>query len=706
MKRPSACLLACLALALFPSFPTAADEHSFPLVTPGGRLVLENQAGTVTLSQVEAAGADHPRSWLEKQSPVPLWTITVLDSGKTRHALTALDGKATVRESSENQLVLEWKDLQPGNLRVLAAVTARENQYEWNIEFEVKDSGYTLWDAVYPEIGPLALSEKVHSIIPYGWGVLHENLQNRRWEGVYPSASWAMPFVSVSDGDTGVYLGVHESAGYPFTFFVGKRPDQPAAGLGVRHTVENAGKATRYRLPYAVTTTLFLGDWYESARLNREGAAKTPWGGIPSLAERQDIPQWLSDTDLWYIGSCEDESSAGQVIAFAKYFAVPVSAHIYQWHQIPFDDHYPEYFPAKPGFKSAVEKVQQAGIAVMPYINGRLWDPATESWKNQKAETACAIDEKGEKYVEVYGSKVPLSPMCPFTELWKTTVINLVDRLLNEVGVKAVYIDQISAAAAKPCFAEGHGHPLGGGTYWIQGYRDLLRRCRQVQPAGTALTTEENADPWNDLLHAWLMVNTREDGGEIVPLYPAVYGGRAVSFGFQYIQGEDFTYRYPFRLKMARAFVFGSQLGWVGAQVLQESSKAEAEFLKALCQARHASRDALQFGELLPPVPMEGDGTVSWTDANNATHTQPAVLASAWRTPAGGVKIALTNVADEERTVILTLDRRHLGKDGGQSLQLLSEDKTHTVAIQAKEPGRWRGEVTLPPRSARVFLAR
>lgn len=202
------------------------------------------------------------------------------------------------------------------------------------------------------------------------------------------------------------------------------------------------------------------------------------------------------------------------------------------------------------------------------------------------------------------------------------------------------------------------------------------------------------------------MVNTREDGGEIVPLYPAVYGGRAVSFGFQYIQGEDFTYRYPFRLKMARAFVFGSQLGWVGAQVLQESSKAEAEFLKALCQARHASRDALQFGELLPPVPMEGDGTVSWTDANNATHTQPAVLASAWRTPAGGVKIALTNVADEERTVILTLDRRHLGKDGGQSLQLLSEDKTHTVAIQAKEPGRWRGEVTLPPRSARVFLAR
>ncbi|MFB3788017.1 MAG: DUF6259 domain-containing protein [bacterium] len=706
MKRPTILILTLFVFSSCSNYLSAADKPLVPLITPGGKLVLENQDGIVSFNQVEAAGLEHPRMWIAQQPPVPLWTITVLAPDKTPHALTALDGKATVRESSENQLILEWKDLQPGNLRVLAAVSAHDNQYEWTIEFEVKDSGYTLWDVVYPEIGPLALTGNVHSIIPYGWGVLHGDLSARRWEGVYPSASWAMPFVSVSDGETGVYLGVHESAGFPFTFLVGKPPHQPAASLGVRHTVENAGKATRCQLPYTVTTALFPGDWYESARIYRAGAVKSPWGGIPTLAERKDIPQWLSDTDLWYIGACEDEASANQVIAFAQYFQVPVSAHIYQWHRIPFDDHYPEYFPAKPGFKSAVEKVQQAGIAVMPYINGRLWDPATESWKNQKAETACAINEKGEKYVEVYGSKVPLSPMCPFTELWKTTVTNLVDRLLNEVGVKAVYIDQISAAAAKPCFAEGHGHPLGGGTYWIQGYRDLLERCRQVQPKGTALTTEENADPWNDLLHAWLMVNTREDGGEIVPLYPAVYGGRAISFGFQYIQGDDFTYRYPFRLKMAQAFVFGSQLGWVGAQVLQESSKAEAEFLKALCLARHASRDALQFGELLPPLALEGGGTVSWTDADNATHTQPAVLASAWRAPAGDVKIALTNVADDERTVTLTLDRRHLDKDGGQSLQLLSEDKTLTVAFKPGENDRWRGEVTLPPRGARVYLAR
>ncbi|HOJ58845.1 MAG TPA: DUF6259 domain-containing protein [bacterium] len=705
MKRPPVGLLAFFVLAVSPAMLLAGEENLVPLATSGGRLIFDIQEGIALLKQAEAAGGEPTRAWIDGLPPVPLWTLTILDSNKNPHTVTALDGQPAVHASSGMQLVLEWVGIQPGNLRVLSTVVVRENQYDWHIEFELRDPGYTLWDFIYPEIGPLALTENDHAIVPYGWGVLHGNPRGRRSGGVYPSASWAMPFAAVSDGTTGMYLGVHESAGYFFTFFVGKRQGHEDASLGVRHAVENMGHATRWRMPYAVTTVLFPGDWYESARIYHAAAKKTPWGNIPPLAERADIPRWLLDTDLWFVGSCHDEATANQVIEFADYFQVPVSAHIYQWHEIPFDDHYPEYFPAKPGFQQAVEKVQQAGIAVMPYINGRLWDPATESWKHQNAETACAIGENGEKYIEVYGSKVPLSPMCPFTELWKTTVTNLVDRLLNEVSVKAVYIDQISAAAAKPCFAEGHGHPLGGGTYWIQGYRDLLQRCRRIQPPGTALTTEENADPWNDQLHAWLMVNTREEGGEIVPLYPAVYGGRAISFGFQYIQGDDFTYRFPFRLKMARAFVFGSQLGWVGTQVLQEANQAEARYLKALCQARHASRDALQFGELLPPLALEGGGTVSWTDANYTSHTQPAVWGTAWRTPAGKLKIAFTNVADEERTVTFSLDSRHIREFPDKSMHLLAEDKTIVVTCKSHQPGLWQGAVTLPPRSARVLAA-
>ncbi len=681
-----------------------AVEHPYSIASDSARISFHQNEKGLALDQVEFLQENFQRKWIAEKEGVPLWSITILDTEKKQHTVTALNATAALCSVLDDPLRMEWKGIQPGNLQVLATVEKKNEVFEWSLEFEVKEPGFTLWDAVYPEIGPLQVSEAIHGIVPYGWGLVHGDLENWRSGGVYPSASMAMPFVGVSDGQSGIYLGAHDPAGHPFTLFVGKRWEGKAASLGIRHDVEGMGKTTHYRLPYTITTTLFPGDWYECAQIYREAALQTEWGKIPSLSDRNDIPPWMKDTDLWYIGACHDEATANQVIAFATYFEVPTSAHIYQWHEIPFDDHYPEYFPAKPGFQKAVEKVQQAGIAVMPYINGRLWDSSTDSWRDRHAEEACSIDEKGEKYIEIYGSKVPLSPMCPFTELWKNTVTHLVDRLLNECKVKAVYIDQISAAAAKRCFAENHGHPIGGGTYWIQGYRDLIRRCQKVMPPDTALTTEENADPWNDLLQAWLLVNTPEKAGELVPIYPAVYGGRAISFGFQYIHGDDFTYKYPFRLKMARAFVFGSQLGWVGSQVFEASNLGEAECLKNLCLARHASRDALQFGTLLAPVGLSDFGTVKWIDGENQSNEQPAVLASVWSTPKQIRKIVLANVADEERKGTLTLDKRHGGSSAAASIQLVSEDGKIRVALNRQTDDKWQGTVSIPARGAVVYV--
>lgn len=693
-----------LFCALF-TLTAAAEETVYTIESNTARMSFAKTAeGAALISLSPKTGiSDTPSSWIDEKATVPLWTITLLNPAREKTTVTALSGSATVFKIAKNQILLEWPKILPGQVRVQATIAARNDEFIWTIYFETKEPGYTLWNVTYPEIGPLTPAENLHSITTNCWGVLQKNIQNWQYSATYPSATRSMPFIAVSDGKTGVYAGVHDRKGYPFDLFAGGRPNEKNITLGIRHDVIDAGKATYYYLPYPVSTTLFTGDWYECARIYREAAKQTPWGDIPSLSGRKDIPQWLLDTDLWFCGACENDQTADQLLAFAQYFDVPTSAHIYTWHEIPFDDHYPEYFPAKPGFKAAVEKVQKAGIAVMPYINGRLWDSSTDSWKNEKADTACAIDEKGEKYVEVYGSKVPLSPMCPSTELWKNTVTHLVDRLLNEIGVKAVYIDQISAASAKRCYAENHGHSVGGGTYWIQGYRDLLQRCRRVQPPDSALTTEENADPWNDLLQAWLLVNTPETAGEIVPLYPAVYGGRTISFGFQYIQGNDLPAKYPFRLKMARAFIFGSQLGWVGAQILDATYAQEAEFLKTLCKARHGSRDALQFGELLPPLEMEGAGSVSWTKEKDQ-FTQPAVLATVWLTLENLRKIAIANVADEERSVTLNLDSRHTGTEKGTSISLQSEDRSVTIPFNENANGGWQGIIKLPPRSAGVYI--
>ncbi len=686
----------------FGTLAANAAHPAYSLSFDSGRVVFEDRDGIIVLTRLETLLSDSQAAWIigDATSPVPFWTVSVCDKDGHKHLVTTNDSPGEIVTSENNCLSFLWKDLEPGKLQVTASVSVKGSGLLWDFEVELGDEECALWDIVYPELGRIPLTGKNHGIMPYGWGVQHDDLLGVRHNRVYPSAAQAMPFLAVSDGNAGLYLGVHESAGYPVSFFIGKRGNESAACMKVRHDVEGMGIAKSYKLPYSVETVTFAGDWYEAGRIYREKAKVTPWGKIPPLAKRKDIPQWLLDTDLWVVGSCHDDETADKIIEFAKYFEVPTSAHVYTWHEIPFDDHYPEYFPAKPGFQDAVKKVQAAGIAVMPYINGRLWDPATDSWAAKNAQDACAIDENGEKYVEIYASKVALSPMCPFTELWQDTVFDLVNKLLNEVGVRAVYIDQISAASAKQCFSDQHGHPVGGGTYWIQGYRELLRKCLKIVPDDAALTTEENADPWNDQLHAWLMVNTQERGGELIPLYPVVYGGRAISFGFQYIHGGDLEKHFPFRLKMARAFVYGSQLGWVGTQILNEEHRTEAEFLKDLCLARHSARDALQFGEMLPPITFEGGGRVYWKEKAGPKDVQydaPAVSASAWLTPNGQRQIAFVNVADDPRSITLKLNSRHLGEEATKLTEVtLSQiGGGAQISLENVQDGNWQAQIEI-----------
>lgn len=689
------------------AFAAEPADVTHSLIAANSVVECTSGKGGLFLSQWEMREAGLQRSWVAAEPRVPVWTVTIQHTSGERDAITALDGPAEVRNASPSGLEVAWVGLKPGNVDVTMTVSVRGADLVWGLETSVNGQNYALWDIVFPEIGPIDQPQEVHSITTAGWGLVHDDLIHRPLnEGTYPSSQCSMPFVAVSDGRAGLYVGSEDTEGYPLRLFAGCGKGQQVVTLGVGHDVPDMGTARKYKIPYPIVTTPYSGDWYEAARLYRQTVGNAPWGRMPRLAERNDMPQWLVDTDLWYLGPCHDEETATGVLAFAKYFEAPVSAHVYNWHEIPFDDHYPEFFPAKPGFAEAVSKVQKAGVSVMPYINGRLWDAATSSWKETNAKDAAALNVNGDPYEEVYGSKIPLTPMCPATGLWQETVTRLVDRLLNEVGVHGVYIDQISAAAPRRCFAKNHGHPCGGGTHWIQGYRELLRRCRAVVPPGAALTTEENADPWNDLLQGFLMVNTQPRGGKIVPLYPAVYGGHVVYFGFQYFSGSDFEARYPLRLKLAQELTFGSQLGWVGPSILEDRYRSEAEFLKRLCQVRHEARDALQFGEMLPPVTMDCKGLVSWTEEQEGAtqaKTATAVLANAWLTSEGKRKLAIVNVADEEETIALTLDYRQAGDVQATRLALQMSPGESKTLLPREGSGIYRGEMTMPARSAFVL---
>jgi len=99
------------------------------------------------------------------------------------------------------------------------------------------------------------------------------------------------------------------------------------------------------------------------------------------------------------------------------------------------------------GFQSALDDMQAEGIRVAPYINGRIYDQATQKWKADGAEKHAAKSLKTVQplppgkgppeselrlYNEQYGSQAQFAVMCPHTDYWQQTIADVVDRLVNQ----------------------------------------------------------------------------------------------------------------------------------------------------------------------------------------------------------------------------------------------------------------------------------
>jgi hypothetical protein len=403
-----------------------------------------------------------------------------------------------------------------------------------------------------------------------------------------------------------------------------------------------------YSAPYPVNVGILSGTWYAAAKTYRAWALGAPWTAGGPIKTRADTAQWIKDTVVWTRSEAEIPDAIRQVVrevsAFSRYLGVPTAHHWYSWHEIPFDDHYPEYFPARAGFKEAVAELQKAGVAVMPYINARLWDPQTESWFADGGADACTKNRDQKKYVESYASRVVLAAMCPYTELWQNKIAGIVERLASEFEVQGVYVDQIGAAPPNLCFDRTHGHTIGGGDFWVRGYERLLgkakARGKEANPE-LILTTEDAAESYGAYIDAFLMCNSTQP--DLVPLYPAIYSGIFLTFG-RYLFDEDLDDPTSFRTKLGQMFLWGAQLCWMPVGfLLAEQNAKEAAFLKAVAQAKAANQQYLAFGEMvqapgiLNNLPVIKTKWCMWNpDADFAIQpmmdvTMPAVEVAAWR---------------------------------------------------------------------------
>ena len=638
-------------------------------------LSLRLSRGKLNLLSLDGPGG----RWLAPAADggAPLWTLLAVDRQGRRAWLNSAHAASASAEQTDGVLRLAWTGVRDaktdaGPFDVTAEIRPHESHPAatvWRIRVENRSADWTLWSVTFPNlpgVEPSASPKRDRFFWPDGWGAEYAGAQMPRLHRRYPRG-WetTMQFFGCTRGTRTFYLGMHDPrlTTKDFAF----EPPSPAAKkpAGVMSVTAWPEGMTQpgnsFAAEYDTVVAVVDGDWFDAAQLYGSWTRRQAYAAAPP-ASAAPAPRAAREVHAWQTMQVPDkplDQWAALMEQLAAKLGVRLGIHFYNWHEIPFDVSYPDYFPARPGFRELVARMNALGIVTMPYINGRLWDINAESWPARDAERFAAKMSAPRvqplslfPYLEEYGSGAKLAVMCPATEFWRGTVIELCRRIVHELGCRGVYIDQIAAEKAELCFDPAHGHPLGGGGFWLEGYRTMAAAIREAVGPDAYLTTECN---WEgcaadfDALLLW-----HRFGEEQVPAFPAVYAGLARLFGCQF-NAREITEQggEAFARKMAMLLAWGGQLGWGDLTPLLEPKQAALlRYFASLCKLRAEHADTFASGRMLRP-PVIASCTFAGSDKRKLRNP---VYASLWQTgDAGAVTLFAVNPTRSAADVKLKL---------------------------------------------------
>lgn len=698
--------------------PTTSAQQEVVLAAGDLQAVLSRKPDGVELLSLTDL-AKHRQ--LLAQKPLPLFAVTLRNvESKAEVRLQADAGWEQVQIAATKPaegFEIAWqspKDKRLGELRVMAvaALDSAAGAIRWKLSVENVGKPWSVRRVAFPQLALDASSPQLKFLYPSGCGQLQQGPWPAQFSygGTYPNGWTTMQFMAAYDtqSGTGLYCALHDPLGGTKDIRAEGQPASRAIVATFDVPAENMDAAGNgYRLPGEAVWQVLHGDWFDAAMIYRAWVRQhAAW--YPKLGPdgRADTPPWMRELPVWVRTRGDPKTVVPAVTAFAKAVNVPVGFHWYDWHQVPFDNDYPHYFPVKEGFGEAVRTLQANGVYVMPYINGRLWDTrdkgAADFEFSRVALPAAAKDETGKPYVETYqskeadGSPVRLAVMCPATERWQATVRETVLRLFGEYGVRGVYIDQVAAAHPVLCFDHAHGHPAGGGHWWTASYNKLIEAIRQVKPADRMLTSECNAEPYARNFDGYLTWHWCRD--RQVPAFSAVYGGAIQMFGRAYRGGE--TKDLALRMKAGQQLVFGEQIGWFEPALAMEPKNLD--FVRQVVGLRWQLRRYFHAGQMARPPKLQGaipTVRADWQWDNPGWVTTDAVMIGAWQLPDQHRCILLfANVGDQTVTAQLQLDAAAYGLPN-KPVKATTVTTTGPGAV-FQSPPALRRDVTFPARSA------
>jgi hypothetical protein len=605
------------------------------------KYVFEGKYKSIASMFDKKAGIEHinlvsGQGFYDKPLPAGLWQMT-FECGDKTETLSSTDlpcSSAVIQEKPNTKTaIINWKDVSlidsPNSVDITVRVElASDNGIaKWNISVD-NNSCWGISDIKFPYIRGLLKQGQYDISLPRkNIGMMYKKCTERLF--CEYGEGWWMPaqFIIADVNSACVYMAAYDGKGRPKNFVC-----DPGKEFYIQSYAENTGIAGNdFISPYSFELGVYQGNWIDGCKIYRQFALNNAdWTKNGKLANNKNVTDKIKNVDVWinvgdYQKANADVDEKNKSIKdFKAEFNSNVGVHWYRWHDNAFDNQLPHYLPPKPAIAEQIRDLaHDSNYLIMPYINARVVSYDINDI-NYYMPLLCR-DKNGKPYEELYGPAPKTYVVCPYTEKWQNYIYDLTKTIVQELGVNAIYLDQVAGAPIKLCYDKTHGHPIGGGSWWVEGYRKMLSRLRTIKDKNgnpITITVEFAAEPYMDMADDFLIWMQRAPND--LPMLPMVYSGYTLYFGSNCYFPEDKAWK----IVQARCLLWGVQNGWMAPEyILDEKQTARKEFFKKVIAMRKKAKEYLVYGELVDLIDSGKKIDLKW---NNENTSYPAIQAAVW----------------------------------------------------------------------------
>ena len=691
------------------------------------------------------------------------------DSGGLWELNVHVDGQPTVLTPSQSKsfrweimpkgqtLRLTWTEFELSGasgftVEVTVGLEANALTSQWQIAL-TKPAEVAVRQIRFPRVFGLSQQENERLAVPAWLGQKANDPRSmlggkdgrgRRLAWDYPGRMALQCLAYYGEGGSGLYAACDDTAARRKTFALWGATGGQVNYETVHYPENGATDQARYALPYRVLLGTFQGDWITAAERYRTWATDQRWAKESRLRKGL-VADWVLDTGAWIWNRGPSPGVLPPAAALQKRLGLPVSVFWHWWHGCAYDIGFPEYLPPREGteaFKQAAARAHDDGVRFIVYMNQRAWGMSSRSWKEEGAERFAVKGPDGRVRPEVYNifTRQALASMCLATPFWRNKYAGLAEEAFKDLGVDGIYMDQ--ACSHRACYDPNHGHPLGGGNSWMEGFRTLSNDIRNRTNADgrIVLAGEGCGEAWLPYLDLMLTLQvSREryssptDPWEVIPFFQAVYHSYAVTYGsyssltmppYDELWPAEFAPKQPlalldrkysrqFYLEQARAFVWGQQPALANFRPEHfDQRPEEIEYVMRLARVRSRATKYLLHGEFLRPPQLNAPEVTSdfsrlsiyagqKSRLTSSQKQHPLAIAGAWRASDGDVAIALASIAEQALSLSLALDPAYYDLPKHAHVYRIDEAGRHPIGSFTSDKPTLKLE--LPPRQAWII---